>query len=243
MKLSDFEALSFDCYGTLIDWETGIWEALRSWSEGAGAMADREALLAAFARHETRVQTENPEMPYPEVLASVIKAAAADLGARCSDGDAARFGASVADWPAFPDSAPALAYLKGHYTLVILSNVDRQSFKASNARLGVEFDAIVTAQDVGSYKPDSRNFEALLEAMRRLGVAKDRVLHTAESLYHDHVPAKRIGLATAWIHRRHDQGGFGATAPSREAVAPDFRFTTLGEMAAAHRAEAAASGD
>ncbi|HEX3209148.1 MAG TPA: HAD family hydrolase [Geminicoccaceae bacterium] len=145
----------------------------------------------------------------------------------------------MADWPAFPDSAPALAYLKQHYRLVILSNVDRASFGQSQDRLKVAFDAVYTAQDIGSYKPDPRNFEYLLARLAEQGIAPQQILHTAESLHHDHIPAKRFGLATCWIHRRVGQAGHGATRPPEVEVRPDFRFTTLGAMAAADRAERA----
>ena len=147
------------------------------------------------------------------------------------------FGASIQDWPAFPDSAEALGYLKQHYQLVILSNVDRASFAHSNQKLGVEFDAVYTAEDIGSYKPDPRNFEYMLARLAARGIAREQILHTAESLYHDHVPAKRFGLATCWIHRRAGKAGHGATRQPEAEVRPDFRFETLGAMAAAHRAE------
>jgi FMN phosphatase YigB (HAD superfamily) len=120
--------------------------------------------------------------------------------------------------------------------LVILSNVDRASFTASNQRLGVAFDAIHTAQDIGSYKPDQRNFAYLVERLAEQGVAKGQVLHVAQSLFHDHVPANAIGLASAWIDRRHALGGWGATAPVEGGVRYDFRFTSLGALAEAHRA-------
>ncbi|MGH6929243.1 MAG: HAD hydrolase-like protein, partial [Dongiaceae bacterium] len=146
-------------------------------------------------------------------------------------------GHSVKDWPAFPDSSAALAYLKQHYKLAILSNIDRASFAHSNRKLGVEFDLVVTAQDVGSYKPTPRNFEVLLEGLAALGVPKTRVLHTAESLFHDHVPAKRFGLATAWVNRRAGKDSFGATRAPDESVTPDWRVTTLSELADLHRKE------
>ena len=155
-------------------------------------------------------------MLYPDILADAFRALGRHFGRAVSDAEARAFGQSVKDWPAFPDSAAALAYLKRHYKLAILSNIDRASFAHSNRRLGVEFDLVVTAEDVGSYKPTPRNFEVLLERMAALGVPKERLLHTAESLYHDHVPAKRFGLATAWIYRRAAKGNFGATrAPDR----------------------------
>ncbi|HET6468342.1 MAG TPA: HAD-IA family hydrolase, partial [Geminicoccaceae bacterium] len=179
MKLADFSALTFDCYGTLIDWESGIAAALQPWAGRAGLAAGREHLLAAFGRHEGRIQRANPRLRYSELLGEVLRAVAAELGVAASDEDARAFGASVGDWPPFPDTVAALRYLKRHYRLVILSNVDRASFKRSNERLGVEFDAVVTAEDVGSYKPDPNNFRALIDRLGELGVPREKILHTA----------------------------------------------------------------
>ena len=174
------------------------------------------------------------------VTFSVVHARIAkEWGVPANEADAARFGASVPDWPAFPDSAEALAYLKQHFKLGILSNVDRESFKGSNRRLGVTFDWIMTAEDIGSYKPSPRNFEFMIETLGKDGVEKGRILHTAESLFHDHVPANRFGLASCWIFRRHDKEGFGATSRPAEMPRIDFRFTSLGAMAEAHRREMA----
>jgi len=237
MRLSDFSVLTFDCYGTLIDWETGICEAIAPWLERQGAAASRDRILAAFAGAEAPQQKANPNMLYPDLLARVHLKMAQELGAAPDAEAAAAFGRGVADWPAFPDSAAALAYLAQHYKLVILSNVDRASFAHSNRKLGVTFDAVYTAQDVGSYKPDPRNFEYMLKQLAAQGIDRREILHTAESLYHDHVPAKRQGLATCWIHRRAGQTGHGATRAPGADVTPDFRFATLGAMADAHRAE------
>jgi 2-haloacid dehalogenase len=129
----------------------------------------------------------------------------------------------------------ALRYLKQHFRLVILSNVDRSSFAATNDRLGVTFDAIYTAQDIGSYKPDRRNFLYLVDRMTEQGIPKERMLHVAQSLFHDHVPAQALGIASAWIDRRHDASGWGATAPVSPDVRYNFRFTSLGALADAHR--------
>jgi 2-haloacid dehalogenase len=237
MRLSDYSVLSFDCYGTLIDWETGIARALGPWLEQAGVRASREEILAAFADAEAPQQAATPDLLYPELLAGVHGALAARFGVPPDPRAARAFGASIGDWPAFPDSAPALGYLKQHYRLLILSNVDRASFSQSQEKLGVAFDAVYTAQDIGSYKPDPRNFEYLLARLAEQGIAPQQILHTAESLHHDHIPAKRFGLATCWIHRRAGQAGHGATRPPEVEVRPDFRFPTLGAMAAAHRAK------
>jgi 2-haloalkanoic acid dehalogenase type II len=235
MQLSNFKALSFDCYGTLIDWETGILEALRPLGERAGV--GEQELLEAYGEAEHRLELEYPGLIYSRLLEKVHGALCRRFGVAEGAGEAARFGASVGDWPAFPDSAEALRYLKQHFKLVILSNVDRESFKGSNARLGVEFDFIFTAQDIGSYKPDLRNFEYLLARVGEAGIDKSALLHVAQSLYHDHVPANRMGIASAWIDRRHDKPGRGATVMPDPMPRYDFRFTSLGALADAHRAE------
>jgi len=235
MRLSDFKALSFDCYGTLIDWESGITEALRSLRERSGLSAD--ALLDAYGPVELEVEQEFPSLRYSELLVEVHSRLSERLGVAQDPAEAAAFGASVGDWPAFPDSAEALAYLKQHFALIILSNVDRQSFAGSNRRLGVEFDEILTAEEIGSYKPDLRNFEHLLARLGERGMANGELLHVAQSLFHDHVPANRMGIASAWIDRRAGKSGSGATVLPDPMPHYDFRFTSLGELAAAHRAE------
>ena len=235
MRLTDFAALSFDCYGTLIDWETGILATLRPWAARHGLAVTDDALLAEFSRVEPELQAARPATLYPDILADAFRSLGRHFDRAVSDAEARAFGQSVKDWPAFPDSAAALAYLKQHYKLAILSNIDRASFAHSNRRLGVEFDLVVTAEDVGSYKPTPRNFEVLLERMRARRA--ERLLHTAESLYHDHVPAKRFGLATAWIYRRAAKGNFGATRAPEAPVKPDWQVTTLAELVDLHRKE------
>ena len=237
MRLSDFKVLTFDCYGTLIDWESGMFEALRPLSERAAEPLTRDQILEAHGRHESAQQSQTPGMRYRDLLAVVHKRLAEEWGVAASWEESAAYGRSVKDWPAFADSAEALGYLKQRYKLVILSNVDNESFAASNARLGVEFDGIYTAEDVGAYKPSDRNFHYMLDKLQTLGCAKETVLHTAESLFHDHGPANRHGLKTCWIYRRHDQEGFGATRDPGEMPHIDFRFTSMAELAEAHRRE------
>jgi 2-haloalkanoic acid dehalogenase type II len=237
MKLSDFRVLTFDCYGTLIDWESGIYAGLQPLLHKGDITLGRDAVLETFARHESDQEAVTPGMIYSDVLAEVHRRLAAEWDIAATEAEHRRFGASVPDWPAFDDSTAALGYLKQHYKLVILSNVDRASFSGSNRRLGVEFDAIYTAQDVGSYKPAPANFEYLLDHLGKLGHGKHDILHTAQSLFHDHAPAKKFGLASAWIDRRHDQEGWGATMQPPEGAAYDFRFPTLAAMAEAHRRE------
>jgi 2-haloalkanoic acid dehalogenase type II len=172
-----------------------------------------------------------PGALYPIILGETMRRVGADLGAPVSDADASEFGNSVKDWPAFPDSAAALARLATRFKLIILSNIDRASFAASNPRLGVTFDSIITAEDVGSYKPQRGHFDKLFEEIERLGVARDRLVHVAESLFHDHQPAAALSLPSVWIHRRHDKGGTGATATPSGEVSPTWRFTSMAEFA------------
>ena len=239
MKLHDFKVLTFDCYGTLIDWETGMVEALRSLVARATPKPSRDEILQAHARHESAQQLVTPAKPYQALLAVVYKRLAEDWGVPVGWDECVDYGRSVRDWPAFADTAAALRYLKQHYKLVILSNVDNDSFSFSNRKLGVAFDAIFTAEDIGSYKPSPRNFEYMLEKLAARGIEKGQILHTAESLFHDHAPANDFGLATCWIHRRHEQGGFGATMNPGKTPHTDFRFTSMAELADAHRKEVA----
>ena len=237
MDLSDFDALSFDCYGTLIDWEAGLSAVLRPWADSHGLGVTDEQLLTAFSTEEARAEAEHPTDLYPQILARAMRDVGARLGAPVSDEEAATLGASVPDWPAFADSAPALERLSLRYQLVILSNVDRASFAGSNERLGVAFTSVLTAQDIGSYKPSPRNFEALLRERERLGVREGRLLHVAQSLFHDHVPAKAFGLPTVWIDRRHADPGWGATPDPGAGVTPDWTFTSMAAFADAVDAE------
>ncbi len=236
MRLSDFGVLTFDCYGTLIDWESGMTAALAPLTDRLDRELSRDEILAAHGRHEVRQEAQTPTRPYRDLLAIVYRRLAEEWRVPVTWEECERYGESVADWPAFPDSGEALAYLKTHYDLVILSNVDNRSFAASNTKLGVSFDAVYTAEDIGSYKPSDRNFEYMLAGLADLGHDKSEVLHTAESLFHDHAPANRHGLASCWIHRRHDQEGFGATAIPEQMPRWDFRFESMAALAEAHQA-------
>jgi 2-haloacid dehalogenase len=240
MRLSEFKVLTFDCYGTLIDWESGMVAALKPLTSKVTPALSRNAILEAHARAESMQQRFTPGKIYRDVLAAVYKRLAEEWHVPVSWDECQTYGRSVGDWPAFPDSTEALKYLKKHYKLVILSNVDNQSFSQSNRRLDVTFDAIYTAEDVGSYKPELRNFEYMLENLARLGVSKDQILHTAESMFHDHGPANKMGLKSAWIYRRHADEGFGATMNPGAMPKHDFRFNSMADLVKAHRAEVGA---
>ncbi len=229
---SKFKAMSFDCYGTLIDWEAGLLTALRPWIKSEGVPFGDDEILAAFSEAEPKAEAANPEALYPDILRALLPEMASALGIRSTMMDQARLAVSVGDWPAFPDTVRALDRLGSHYRLIILSNIDRASFSKTNKRLGVVFDGIYTAEDIGSYKPDPRNFEYLLaQAESDFGLEKKDILHVAQSLYHDHAPAKKMGLETCWIDRRDGRDASGATKKPKAKVKPDHTFKTLAELA------------
>jgi 2-haloacid dehalogenase len=220
-----FDALTFDCYGTLIDWETGIAAALRR----AGATGADDELLETFARHEAELEA-GPYLTYRELLGEAVRRVGRDLGFEPTDEQAAAFGASVGDWPAFEDSAEALAALKRRFRLGVLTNCDDDLFALSNRRLGVEFDWVITAEQARGYKPRRENFTLAFE---RIDVPRERILHVAQSLFHDHVPAKALGMTTVWIDRRQGRSGPGATPPAEatpDLAVPDMR--TFAQLAA-----------
>ena len=231
MRLTDFAALSFDCYGTLIDWEHGLRRGLERLSQHGDQRLDADALLATYAIAEARAEREAPRLPYPAIIGRSIVATGATHGVHVPASLAAEIGASVPEWPAFPDSADALERLSRRFKLIVLSNVDRASFAASNAQLEVAFDAILTAEEIGSYKPDPRNFAALLAQVETMGIAPNRLLHVAQSLFHDHVPAKGAGLATVWIDRRQRLPGYGATPVPTQNVEADWVFASMAAFA------------
>jgi putative hydrolase of the HAD superfamily len=231
LDLTTFEALSFDCYGTLIDWEAGIAAVLAPWAREQGLDRTDEELLLAYADNEAAVERETPAALYPDVLAEAFRRTGDTLGRPVSDTWAQRLGRSVPDWPAFPDSSDALARLATHYRLIILSNVHREGFAGSNQRLHGDFAAVLTAEDVGAYKPAENHFRALDAALQELGVDRSELLHVAQSLFHDHVPAKREGLPSVWINRRHDRPGWGATPEPTDEWTYNLEFSSVGEFA------------
>ena len=237
MRFADFDALSFDCYGTLIDWEAGIAAVLGLWARRCGVELDQEQLLAAYGAAEAKAELEHPSELYRDILARSFRFLGEQVGAPVTDAEAAALASSVPDWPAFEDSHDALIVLGERFKLIILSNVDRVSFAGSQARLGVEFTSVLTAEEIGSYKPSPRNFDALSAEGGRLGVERGRLLHVAQSLFHDHVPAKRAGLPTVWINRHHDRRGWGATPAPPAEVSPDWEFPSMAAFASAVETE------
>jgi 2-haloacid dehalogenase len=221
-----FDALTFDCYGTLIDWEAGILAGLRRVLSAAGVEPPDDELLEVYAGLEAAAEA-GPYLTYREILERCLGEVARRYGIEPDDAEVEAFGDSVGDWPAFPDSSAALARLQRRFRLGVITNCDDDLFAPSARRLGATFDWVVTAQSAGSYKPDPHNFEVALE---RIGLPRERILHVAQSLFHDHVPARRLGLATVWIDRRGDRPGFGATPPAD--ATPDATFPDMTSFAA-----------
>jgi 2-haloacid dehalogenase len=220
-----FEALTFDCYGTLIDWENGILVALRPVLEAHDVGMEEEVLLEAFGRHETAIEAGDYR-PYREVLAGVLGRLGDELGFSPTDEEVTGFASSVGEWPPFPDSPPALRALGSRFGLGAITNCDDDLFARSAERLGVDFDWVITAQRARAYKPSRHNFVLALET---IGLPPERILHIAQSLFHDHVPAKKLGLATVWVDRREGKTGPGATPPAT--AEPDLRVPDLAALA------------
>lgn len=225
IDFGNFDALTFDCYGTLIDWERGLLNALQPILAPQGIEAEEDDLLERFARHEAPLEA-GEYLPYREILARSLRALCNDFGFVPSEEDVAEFSNSVGAWPAFPDSARALRRLAERFKLGVITNCDADLFARSNMRLGVTFDWIITAQQARSYKPSLSNFAVAFDTLQ---VPRERILHVAQSLYHDHAPAKQLGLTTVWINRRHGKPGHGAT-PAAEA-APDLTVPDMDTFA------------
>jgi len=242
MRLSGFRVLTFDCYGTLVDWEAGILSVLRPWAAREGSRANDAKLLAAFGEAESEAEHAQPGKRYPEILRATHAGIARRLGASEDAAVADALGRSVGDWPVFADTPDALRRLQRRHKLMIVSNVDRASFARTHANLGVKMDAVVTAEDVGAYKPDLRVFRRALEvAEQQWGAGPGEVLHVGQSLYHDHAPAKKMGLATVWVRRASAAGELGATRDPGEGVDPDLIVSTIGELADLEEREASAA--
>jgi 2-haloacid dehalogenase len=223
-----FDAITFDCYGTLIDWEEGILNALQPVLAPRGVETAPDELLERYARHEAELEAGD-YLPYREILARALRRLCDELGVSPSEAEADVFAQAIADWPAFPDTAAALRRLHTRFRLGVITNCDRDLFALSNRRLGITFDWVVTAEDSRAYKPGLRPFELAFET---IDVPRERILHAAQSLFHDHVPAGQLGLASVWVDRRHDREGFGATPPasaSPDLVVPDM--ATLARLA------------
>ncbi len=224
LDFAQFEWLSFDCYGTLIDWEAGILGYMQALLERKGRLLNDAELLSLYSELEPRGQS-GPYRSYREVLNGVVRDFGRELRFPVTPADAAGLADSIAGWDSFPDTVPALQRLKSRYKLAILSNIDDDLFAGSSPKLEVRFDCVLTAQRLRSYKPSPENFRALL---RRLAVPHSRLLHVAESLFHDVSPAQQLGIATVWVNRRQ---GRVAAASKLARVQPDLEVRDLAELA------------
>ena len=228
MDFSRFESVSFDCYGTLIDWETGILSALRPIVATHRISLSAGDLLRHYSEIEPQIQSEG-YLRYRDVLRQVVERLGARLGFSPTDMEKDSLPASLKDWLPFPDTVAALRRLKTRYKLVIISNIDDYLFASSASRLEVPFDEVITAEQVGAYKPSLRNFQV---AMERADLVRERWLHVAESLFHDIAPARQLGIATVWVNRRASKGGVAASGTASvqpDLTVPDLR--TLADMA------------
>jgi len=245
--LKSFKVLTFDVYGTLVDWESSIVEQLKSLTDRLPASHplknNPHKLGGVYNDTEHAIQAEQPSLRYDKLLSEVyVRMAKGEMGLSSLGDDKLRaegdkFGASIEEWQPFPDTIDAMKRLKKHFRLVPLSNCDRGSFAKTLAGplKGVEFDAIYLAEDIGSYKPDLRNFHYLIEHIKKdFGIEKEDILHTAQSLYHDHRPAKTMGMSSAWIARKEGNASMGGEAKKvveSGEVGFGWKFGSLGEMA------------
>ena len=210
LNLRKFKVLTFDCYGTLIDWETGILNALARIREEARLPEKDDELLEHYALIESSAQ-HGEYKPYKEILREVMRNMAGHFQVPLDKYGEDVLSTSIMYWKPFPDTVEALKYLKEHYKLAVISNIDDDLFQHSARHIGVPFDWVVTAEQVGSYKPSLNNFERAIDT---IGLPKEEILHVAQSLYHDIMPANEVGLANVWVNRRHNQIGSGATSPA-----------------------------
>jgi 2-haloacid dehalogenase len=227
----DIRVLTFDCYGTLIDWETGILAVLRPWARGNSLAATDEDLLAAYRTAEAAVQQETPTALYRNILRATMNRIAGAWKVASSARDGEALASSIGSWPAFPDTADALADLQRRFKLVVVSNVDHASFMRTAPKLRVKLDGLITAEDVGAYKPDPRMLQAALRLVGEWSVTSQQVMHVAESVYHDITPAKHMGLFAVWVDRQRRCEG-GRTATVVPDPAPDLHVHSLSELAA-----------
>ncbi|MCQ3000755.1 HAD hydrolase-like protein [Pseudomonas syringae] len=236
MTIHNYEAISFDCFGTLVDWESGIINAIRkSCHDNCHAMTDEE-LIERFLAHETAILSEKPDIPYRVALAKTYQSILADAGVPCSQEHSSNFGKSIQEWPLFPDTIEALSYLGNHHKLVILSNIDDDSIEITKKRLQCEFFRTYTAQAIGTFKPAINNFMYLIDNLAPFSIRKEKILHVSVSRFHDIEPASSQGIDTAWINRANTLNGTLSIHPEfMPTQAPTYQFSSLSELAAYHQ--------
>jgi 2-haloacid dehalogenase len=227
LDFNRFEILTFDCYGTLVNWEAGILSALHRVLSAHGKSIDDATLLQLYGDFELRSE-QGAFRPYREVLESVVRQFATEFRFTPSPEEVRSLADSLSIWKPWPDTVAALRQLKSRFRLAILSNVDDDLFAATRPQLGVDFDEVVTAQQAQAYKPSLKIFEL---ALSRIPAPAHRVLHVGQSIYHDIVPAQLLGLATVWVNRPSARPGVGAVKAAE--ATPDLTVSSLAELAAA----------
>ena len=224
LDFNRFESLTFDCYGTLIDWETGLLSALRRILSAHGKQIDDATLLELYGNFEQRSE-HGAFRPYREVLKSVVRQFGDELGFVPTAEEVRSLPDSLATWKPWPDTVAALRQLKSRYRLAILSNVDDDLFAATRPQLEVDFDEVITAQQAQAYKPSLKIFEL---ALARIQAPAHRILHVGQSIYHDVIPAQALGLATVWVNRPSARAGVGAVRAAQ--AEPDLEVSSLAEL-------------
>ena len=212
LDFNQFEVVSFDCYGTLIDWESGILLPLKQLLSNREIDFSDDGTLELFAEFESELEKDQSNyIEYRKVLQEIVKKFGQKFNFQATATEINSLVDSLKNWQPFPDTVAALSALKQKYKLAVISNIDDDMFAGTAKHLKVEFDWLITAEKVRSYKPSTRNFEIALETM---GIPPEKLLHVAQSVYHDIVPATSMGISTVWVNRRHDKTGFGATMPA-----------------------------
>lgn len=225
MDFSQFQCLTFDCYGTLIDWEQGILGALRPILQAHGERRSDAELLRAYADLEAPLEA-GEYRSYRSILENIVRGMGELFGFKPSQEEIRSLPESLPEWEPFPDTCAALRALQTRYRLAIISNTDDDLFAATAKKLGVKFDFVITAQQAKSYKPSLNNFRL---AMERIGLPAEKILHVAQSVFHDVVPAKSLGLGTVWVTRRRVKEGIAATLPA--SGQPDLEVPDLKTLA------------
>jgi 2-haloacid dehalogenase len=227
LDFNRFEILTFDCYGTLINWEDGILRCLHGILAAHGKDTDDATILQLYGDLEACAE-QGEYCCYREVLESVVQQFGKRRGFAPTDQEAQSLPESLPNWKPWPDTVAALSALQSRFRLAIVSNIDDDLFAATRPKLAVEFDHVITAQQAGAYKPSLKIFEL---ALSRIGVPAHRVLHVGQSLYHDVIPAQSLGLATVWVNRPSARAGVGAVKAAEGH--PDLQVSSLAELAAA----------
>jgi 2-haloacid dehalogenase len=228
ISLSDFDAVTLDVYGTLIDWEPSIIGFLAGWARRSGVAAAERDLLMAFDRARADIQKQRPAHLYPEVLRRCFDRLSGEFGVAIDPAERERFALAPHDWPAYPDAHAGLVALQGRVKVGALSNIDDASLASSCRKLDFRFDLVVTAERVGAYKPDWPHFHTAIDALGALGIGRERLLHVGQSLRADITPANQLGLTCAWINRPGRELGLSGEGAAQ--AKPDLTAASLAEL-------------